>query len=130
MKPLTSMLSMILGINKSEAQGIVNEVIPKITPAFRFLARLICLIMFVYCLYAYTVAAILIAALAYFIIQLEERVAVLEKEIEIERRLNREAYSTERYSARPGYGEQNKGHIQRGVVPERGTQEHVHQRGL
>lgn len=125
MNPLISILSMILGIDKSDAQGVVNEIIPKVTPAFRFLARLTCIIMFVYCLYAYTVAALLIAALAYFIIQLEERVAVLEKEIEIERRLNREAYSTERYSARPGYGEQNKGHIQRSVVPERGTQEHV-----
>jgi hypothetical protein len=70
-------------------------------PIINFVMRILVLALFIHCLWNYPSAAIIIGVLTYFIIQLEKRVSVLEKEIEIERRLNREAYSTERYAPRP-----------------------------
>lgn len=109
MNYLINILSMILGTNKEDTKSAVDEMLPEAMPFLRLFARIILFVMFLYCLYKYTIIAVIIAALVYFIIQLEQRVFILEKEIEIERRLNREAYSTERYTARPGYGKQNQG---------------------
>jgi len=110
MNLLTKALSILLGISSENADGLANEIAPKLEPVIRFISRIFVFAMFIICLYREPEIAILIGILVYFIVSLESRVSMLEKELQVERRLNREAYSTERYTARQGDREQNKGY--------------------
>ena len=118
MKILIKILSVLLGIDSESAKKLAEELFPKVAPVIRFVSRLLVSITFIYCLYSEPAAAILIGILVYFITELEGRVAVLEKELEVERRINREAYSTERYASYPGYPKQNKGNTGTVKLPE------------
>jgi len=103
---MKTILSLILAVDKNTAGEIAGKIYPKVQTIVKFISRLLLFVTFIYCLYSETAAAILIAVLVYFIVELEMRVNNLEKELEIEKKINREAYSTERYAPKvtyPGY---------------------------
>lgn len=100
---MKTILSFILAVDNNTAGEIASSIYPKVQAIAKFIGRLLLFVTFIYCLYSETAAAILIAILVYFIIELEIRVDNLEKELEIEKKINREAYSIERYAPKAQY---------------------------
>lgn len=95
---LKTILSVLLAVDKKTAEEIIGNIRPKVEPIVRFMSRLCVFIIFFHCLYKDPSAAFLIAILTYFVGVLETRVDNLEAELNIEKKVNREAYSTERYN--------------------------------
>ena len=98
MNIFTDFISILLGTNEEEAKDIANTWYPRLVKLGWHLVRLMFVGIAIHCLWNYPSAGIMLVFLGWFIIESERRIGKLEQQLKIERKINREAYSTERYT--------------------------------
>lgn len=75
-------ISAFFGLTPPEMEALINSTIKSIKPVFMISARVAFVIGFLYCLIQYTVPGVFIGILGWYLIQLERKVAALEKQIQ------------------------------------------------
>lgn len=107
----TEVVQILLGVNEPESKAITDKWLPRLMKLGWHILRIAFVLIFIHCLWAYPSAGVLFVVLMWFIIEAEKRINHLEKELKIERKMNRDSYSTERYSPRSDYRRTNPGDL-------------------
>lgn len=75
-------ISAFLGLTPLEMDILIQSTINSVKPTVMILARLAFVVGFLYCIIQYTIAGIFIGILGWYLMQLEKKVDILEKQVQ------------------------------------------------
>lgn len=75
-------ISAFFGLTPLEMDILIQSIINSVKPTVMILARLAFVIGFLYCVIQYTIAGIFIGILGWYLMQLEKKVDILEKQVQ------------------------------------------------